>query len=375
MKKVITMVGTSIFENYFEENGDSTVRNFYDTLKKRKNNEWNNEMERIQRLRKSILNWTNEKQLNKGNLSAEIKSLVKLKEELKDEIEIYLLHSDTILSKLAAEIIEEVVPTVRDLEDLKAEIRGISSLQIWDRRQFNHGMANLINEIYTIAGEYWDNVVINITGGYKAIIPYLTILGQINRCPIYYIFEETDSLIKIPNIPLAKEWLDWAQIGEYEEILMKLDKGITDENEYYKIRNSEFYKQYSFLLWEEKPFAELNPIGKIIYQKYREKFFKFLVTPEVICAIENDRNLKNIFSGQFSNAIGRQNKTESKNGHLVYDAGNNQLRIFYREKEGEICVYKCFNNHDEYERYLNSTPFNETLLCGDFKAYKIKKEV
>jgi hypothetical protein len=46
-------------------------------------------------------------------------------------------------------------------------------------------------------GRYWDDVVLNITGGYKAIIPIMSIIGQIRKLPTYYIFggEEEKNLI------------------------------------------------------------------------------------------------------------------------------------------------------------------------------------
>ncbi|MCX7845571.1 MAG: hypothetical protein N2312_03060, partial [Dictyoglomaceae bacterium] len=59
-----------------------------------------------------------------------------------------------------------------------------------------------------------------------------------------------------------------------------------------------------------------------------------------------------------------------------YDAGNNQLRIFYRELENKIYIYKVFNKHDEYEKYLKFTPYSDTLLnINEFKRCKIKREV
>jgi len=143
-------------------------------------------------------------------------------------------------------------------------------------------MSNLIDMLYKIAGGYWDNIIINITGGFKATIPFLTILAQLNGCPMYYIFEDTDALIKIPNIPFSKELIDWKELDKHFEILVKLEKGITKEKDYQKLKNSEFYQRYSFLIWEEPPLAELNPIGKMILEKYKEKFFVFYGTEEVI---------------------------------------------------------------------------------------------
>lgn len=131
---------------------------------------------------------------------------MKLKEELKDNFEIHLLCSDTVLSKLAGELIRDILPNLINNHD---EVKGLyilKDLQIWDRKKFAEGMVNLIIKISNIANDYWENVVINITGGFKATVPYLTILAQINKCEMYYIFEKTDALIKIPYVPLDIRW-------------------------------------------------------------------------------------------------------------------------------------------------------------------------
>lgn len=372
MKKVITMVGTSLFENFLKTCENETLHNCYEELKEKRASGWENELSRIKKLEKGITKWIkNLAEEEKIKISAEIKSLYNLKKELKDEFEIYLLTSDTILSKFANEIIKELI---EELEIGKIFCNGVSGLQIWDRDEFKEGMSNLINKLYEIAGGYWDNVIINITGGFKATIPFLTILAQLNGCPIYYIFEDTDALIKIPTIPFSKELINWKELDEHFEILVKLEEGITEEKDYQKLKNSKFYQNYSFLIWEEPPLAELNPIGEIILEKYKEKFFVFYGTEEVIERINQFSECKNLIF-KFSNPFIRRNKTEKKNEHLVYDDGDNQWRVFYREKAGQLYVYKIFCDHDEYEKYLNSTSYNEKFLTFyQFKLIKLPKE-
>ncbi len=372
MMKVVTMVGTSIFENFFENNDNSTVRNYYEDLKNKRENEYARNETKINAIKKAITDWIN-KEKEKFNISAEIKSLKKISEELKENLEVYLLASDTVLSKHAGEILKECIPEIMPECEVK-ELDIIKDLQIWDRRDFNKGMSNLISKIYEISDEYWDNVVINITGGYKATIPYLTILAQINNCPIYYIFEDTDALIKIPNIPFSKDWFDWEEISKYNEAFLKLEKGIDNKSDYERMIQSEFYQKYSFLIWtSEDIFAELNPIGKIVFEKYKTLYFVFYVTKEVEEKINNDKNLTRLFKEKFWKKEIRERKTEIKNGHYVYDDGDNNLRVFYTKKNGNLYVYEVFNNHDKYELYLKQ-PFKDELLNQEFLEKRIKKE-
>lgn len=73
------------------------------------------------------------------------------------------------------------------------------------------GLPNLLSEIAQImekidlerkAGCQVEAVIIP-TGGYKAIIPYLTIAGILYGCPAYYIYEDSNVLIELPAPPLG----------------------------------------------------------------------------------------------------------------------------------------------------------------------------
>ena len=137
MKKVITMVGTSIFENYFEEESEDKIsRGYFEDLQEKRAKEFDLEKGKIQSLRDAIKEWIgSRKDKGRANLSAEVKSLLKLKEELKDDdFEVYLLYSDTILSKLASQLIEEILQDL-GFDSKKIYTRLIKCLQVQDREE------------------------------------------------------------------------------------------------------------------------------------------------------------------------------------------------------------------------------------------------
>jgi CRISPR/Cas system-associated protein Csm6 len=123
MRKVITMVGTSIFDNYREENTkDTFFKSYIEDLKDKGESEYGEEIRRIRDIKNKIAKWINEKKLeDKVDISAEVKSLIKLKEELKEELEIYLLCSDTLLSIVAGEIIEEFIEDNEEMFNTQAD--------------------------------------------------------------------------------------------------------------------------------------------------------------------------------------------------------------------------------------------------------------
>lgn len=221
MKKIITTVGTSIFGNCMKEvEGIKTKTGNLD----KSNSDWNRYKSEISILGNEINKWSE----GKNAASAEIASLLKIQEELKETVEVYLICSETILSRLAAECIKKWFE-----ENMNFEIKNsnvIKGLQVKDRKIFEtEGLLELFDEIEKIAEGNWKEICINLTGGYKAIIPFLTIVGQIYGSPLYYIFEESESdkyeLIKIPQTPID---VNWSEFEKYNKCWEDLRKGISN---------------------------------------------------------------------------------------------------------------------------------------------------
>jgi len=376
MKKIITTVGTSLFENYHKKYRDTAFEDLYDFFK---NNEISaKELDKQELRKKSLIDKFNSNYFkNNFDASAEIKSLIKLQEELKEDFDIYLLHSDTALGRLAAEIIKDNISLYEEygLKISRVDIHLIEELKIQNRQKFIQGMQELINNIYKISQNYWGNVVINITGGYKATIPYLTILAQVNQCPIYYIFENTDALIQIPNIPID---INWKLFEDYWKSFSLIEKsnGIKESD-----LPEKFLKDCRAFLEsvdiDNENYCVLNPLGEILWNKYKEKYFVFYTTDDIYEKI-NHKEIQRIFKSKFSNPQIRGSKTQIKNNHYVYDDGNNPYRIFYFEEKDVIYVYEVFANHDDYSKYLNDTLIDQKFkqeFMNNSKCLKYPKEV
>lgn len=221
MKNVITSVGTSLFTNYM----DKDIRRILDTtenieeefgyLKNKDSSEYLNNRYYIKKIKKVLTNnwivgihkidneWTVEKEISNCDASAEIKSLIKIQKECNTKINVELICTDTILSMLSAEIIKENINKINSNIIVENEIHVINGLQINDYRNFTqNGLQNLFRTLETLTYKDCDHDILNISGGYKAIIPYLTIYGQLYNIPINYIYEESDMLIKIGRLPI-----------------------------------------------------------------------------------------------------------------------------------------------------------------------------
>jgi len=297
MKIILTTVGTSFFTNYMNENvrnafGDDypDIKEYYKKLERLpskylKEYKYQGRIERLKDLiRKNWFSgivrlengeWYKEKNQEKiePNIlaSAEIKSLIKIgdKKDLKEEeLYVYLLATDTVLSYIAAELIQEWFSkyTKNGHIQIMPEIRIVKGLQVIDAKEFEkEGIKNLYDICECTIGGNFENAIINMTGGYKAILPYLTIFAQVNNIPLYYIFEETEELIYIPQAPLS---INWGMFEKYSNVIDDLQKGINDWKNYKY--QQEIKDDFSSCIWvdESGQLATLSAIGEAFYNRY-----------------------------------------------------------------------------------------------------------
>jgi len=210
MKKIITSVGTSIFTNYFDEgknsNIDKTKIQHYEELIEHPLSDWEKNRERIDLLKSSIEKWA----IGNNNIksSAEIESIVKIIDKYEnEEFTVYLLVSDTILSKLSSDIIKKFFQNHKRIH--VEEPMVIKGFQVLDQSKFiNKGLINLMGTIKTIlynkkSRKMDSNAILNISGGYKIGIPFFTLIGQVYKIETVYLYENSNTLIRVPNLPIS----------------------------------------------------------------------------------------------------------------------------------------------------------------------------
>lgn len=155
MKKIITTVGTSLLSNYLENNSD--INNYYKAIKDKSYGEYDNENRRVEKIKEKLLSFAKE-----SNSSAELTSIMKLKEKY-DEIEVYLIATDTIESVLICEVLKEVLEKKNITVVFEANKDTIRKLQIKDNSDFEIGLKNLIAKFHEISNKKYNDVLLNIT--------------------------------------------------------------------------------------------------------------------------------------------------------------------------------------------------------------------
>jgi len=370
MKSVITMVGTSLMTHCMSENSenkDRFLKNLYERYRHEPSSKYEINKDDITRLKKKL------KQFAEANkpASAEIKSLEKLSKEISDVLSIQLLSSDTISSRVCAEVIKDILDTSLDVHFTHNNI--IKGLQVINRKEFaEDGMENLFKRIENITGGYYKDTIMNITGGYKAVIPLLTIFSQINHIPSYYIFEDTDALMKIPLLPLS---IDWEIFDNYANIFHEVAKSGGCAENWNTIAakiETEDRETINACFEIEGNCADLSTFGRMLWNKYNAKRHLFYQNAEVEKILKDDPRyndyLLNIFEDNYRNA-----RTKNRNDHLVLGLAQDP-RIFYRLSEGSFYIYKLYQRHtNEYDRFINSRPFKSLNNYGPFEMQTLKK--
>ena len=361
MKTVITTVGTSLIDNYQKENKYSlnNHKNYLKFPQKKKDKDHN------RKIKGNISDWLS----NRSNASAEISSLLKIQEREKDELKVILITTDTIASNLCAEILEKFFEQKENFNINK--VYSISKLNINSKNDFvKKGIPNLIIRLTSILENNY-NPIFNITGGYKGIIPLLTIYSAVNDCEINYIYEDSNELITIPQLPIK---IDMNFVEKYYDYLKTLENGI--EN-YHKIKSKEFEK-YDNL--EKHGFIEivdnigiLSPIGNIFLKKYQSQFNIFYCPDEVWKKIQNQKEIQRLLKEKFNTNIWEY-KTEAKQDHFVYDDGNNNNRIYFFKNQENTYIYKTFENEEKAKDFITTNIDKEKIMAQSNKRKLTKKE-
>ena len=220
----MTTVGTSILE--YVKSETSRVEELIDELDNKpvsKMDEYGSQVSSLSEIIKKLFAGDRDYRVRIAE-SAELSCFEKIKKQYPEDTawDVRLLCSDTIHSHICADVIAGAL-------DENYKVETIEKLNLTDAKTFQRdGLTNLFKKLRdptTRPPSLYKNtlletrVIYNITGGYKALIPYMTIFAQMSRAPIYYLFENTDTLIKIPQLPVT---VDFERLIPHKSFLLDL---------------------------------------------------------------------------------------------------------------------------------------------------------
>lgn len=261
----------------------------------------------------------------------------------------YLLHTDTCLGALAAQLVES---WLNKHQYMGCECVRIDNLNTANMDSFQRGLSCLVKWIFgqPSIDSQQQKCIFNVAGGFKAVSGFTQILGQFVADETIYMFEDGHNILSIPKLPM--KWDEIESIQRYFDDYHKIALGIPLPN--YDHLNTLWIKDRNFTPW-----------GQIAWEKAKEQLYEEKVYPIVCDKIkEGDKfrkSLQNLdktrikllnerlddlslyaLSGK-QNCLGRLDYKPIK-GSSAYAfecdawADKDAKRLFCNEKNGKIIV-------------------------------------
>lgn len=149
----------------------------------------------------------------------------------------------------------------------EAQLLLLAKLDPQNQTDFPQALQELAQVLKAKTQDFSGEVYLNITGGYKALAPYLTMMGLAlgRQVQIFYLFAEAKEVIVLPPYPLAFDLLEWR---DWRGLLLPFtrDLGLSAE------RREELYRALGrsklHSLIQDKPPYALNPVGELLHNLY-----------------------------------------------------------------------------------------------------------
>jgi CRISPR/Cas system-associated protein Csm6 len=239
---IFTTVGTSVLTNFLDEEKNPSLKtnerySFSNQIKSLKENRYNKarkfddgDWRRLKEdwededdysenssLKSNLINWANRNEES----AAELQSINLIRgDKTENETKVYLLTSDTMDGYFSGFVLQEALKT----KGIESSLKRINDLVPDEGDLATTAFNNLISYITDTKSELEKYIklfksnkeisdydyVINITGGYKAAIPFLTIIGQLHEITLKYLYEDSDILVEVGNLPINFDW----ELGE-----------------------------------------------------------------------------------------------------------------------------------------------------------------
>ena len=229
--------------------------------------------------------------------SAETNSLAKLKITQGDEVA--LLHSETPDGRICA---EEVARLAEKHFETAPTLREIAGLQVTDAQRFRRiGVQNLFSVLAELHSHRPD-VVLNATGGFKAVVPYLTLYGLMHRLQVIYLFERSDSLITLPPAPVN---FDYERLAQARDALLRLkSEGVMAGEAFFALIPGLSYAERSWyeslLEGDEAGHVTPSAFAMLLYQTLEREQATVFISPK---ALEVYQGSEGVLRKQFTRCL------------------------------------------------------------------------
>jgi len=339
-------------------------------LSQRQPSQWDEDLPDLTReLREKIalIDYANDPAVRR-KLSAELNTLDRIGLQKGDRV--VFIATDNAPGRLCSRFLAEIVEEQYGCDTTIERIKG---MQVYNSRRLREtGLKNLVKTVLDdyLANEqirYQYDIIINPTGGYKAIVPFLTVLGMLYGRKAIYLFEHAEELIELPPLPLT---FDLHLFERVREALRYIEDEVAVPSAEYLARIVDYdpAERDLFLSFTEA-FGEnkitLSPLTYVLL-KIEASAQPILISPkaqERLNALEGEkRTILERLIAHTSNPLWREHKIHRWTNNpkiLIIKDTNTAERLAGFIKKGHFHVALVFGDHNDYERELAHWTIND----------------
>jgi putative CRISPR-associated protein (TIGR02619 family) len=290
-----------------------------------------------------------------ADVSAETKSLQALEITAQDDV--HLLHTETPDGKACA---EEVGKLVRDHLGSTVNLQQIEGLQVKDPRRFRRvGIKNLFQHLDRISGPSSEHKpILNVTGGFKSVVPYVTLYGLFERLDVVYIFQWADTLIHLPPMPVNFDYERLAQAREALCYFQQQDAPIPEREFWDRIPGLPYHERTFYEPLLEKGGGEMMPssFGFLLIDRVAEEKADVYLSASAQSVYEGHQGTEKESLARLLQKVGdplwRAAHPHPIGGTdlQVWKPGNTRERLAGYVRGNRVYVCQLWPRHDDYER-------------------------
>ena len=324
---------------------------------------WNEgKTDEMRQFEKELNAFIQELSVKKGDVekaAAELTVLAKAK--LTGQDRVVLLSTDTYLGNVCAHALKSLLEKHYAVKDV--QIRRVEGLQVHNRERLEReGLSNFITmvrrEIEATGGRD-DEIFLCPNGGFKGVVPFLTILGMRYHCRVLYTFEHAECLITLPSLPFT---LDTKLFRRAENALKKLTNDVEQHEEVY-LNNIEDYDESERVLF--LGFVEQLPNGMVSPSAMLEPLLDAASRQSVLMLSSDAIKVMKKLEGTPAYAIlvkimrnAQEEKWRNAKQHMhplettdliAIKPGRTTERVLGYLYEGCFYVARVYSNHDDYD--------------------------
>ncbi|NJL54074.1 putative CRISPR-associated protein [bacterium] len=309
--------------------------------------------------------------------SAEINSLIAITQQEKVQAGHYFhfLATATPDGALAARVLRDFCEHYFNPAGVKAE--AVYGLQVHDGHLFaTAGLPDLVEKTYRVinspdARDY--RLLFNPTGGFKATIPYFTLIGMLSGIDMAYLYEFSNELVMLSALPIS---FNMGSISQHFSLLEAANQdGGVPASQVLRTLGVEGGRLEQHPLWSLFTPSDdhyfLSGIGGIVYRTLDQQrsYQAVYLTQAVWQAYQQMDTRQQQEWGRFFDVM-RDSEWRRNQQHATIEgvkvakpAGNERLFYFVDESDGAVLIVELAQHSDQsYEK-----------LSADFKQKKRKR--